>query len=312
MLALHEKYGPVVRTAPNELSFNTASSWNDIYGFRPGHKTFVKSEFYEGGSFHDQGVRSIVTARDPREHSEMRRQLSHAFSDKALKEQHHLVTDIVDELVKQIGISGEGEQGTDLERWLNMATFDITGSLAFGQSFDALKNGKNLSSETGLQTRYENDSLIRPSDGIGGTHPSVAFIQKALGQIGLLDTMKRFPVIGLICQILLRNRIEKLMDDNKTHERNTMRVIQRFGQILTVSEFSLPLQTSNRSNIDGLKILVVAPISLRVFWEATKRKSSPMSSWQPTLQICCKYKNPPIRTYFFLRRLSSHFLIHQH
>ncbi|KAJ5938879.1 Short-chain dehydrogenase/reductase SDR [Penicillium verhagenii] len=34
LLGLHLKYGPVVRTAPNELSFNTAQSWKDIHGFR--------------------------------------------------------------------------------------------------------------------------------------------------------------------------------------------------------------------------------------------------------------------------------------
>lgn len=67
VLALHEKYGPVVRVAPNEVSFSSPSSWEDIYGFRPGHKTFIKSDFYDGGSFADQ-VHSIVSERDPVEH----------------------------------------------------------------------------------------------------------------------------------------------------------------------------------------------------------------------------------------------------
>lgn len=32
--ALHEKYGPVVRISPNELSFTEAYAWEQIYGNR--------------------------------------------------------------------------------------------------------------------------------------------------------------------------------------------------------------------------------------------------------------------------------------
>ncbi|KAF1954082.1 hypothetical protein CC80DRAFT_356725, partial [Byssothecium circinans] len=42
MLNMHEKYGLVVRSAPKELSFNMATAWKDIDGFRAGHKTFIK------------------------------------------------------------------------------------------------------------------------------------------------------------------------------------------------------------------------------------------------------------------------------
>lgn len=31
---LHAKYGPVVRTAPNELSFTRACAWNDIHAVK--------------------------------------------------------------------------------------------------------------------------------------------------------------------------------------------------------------------------------------------------------------------------------------
>jgi hypothetical protein len=66
LLGLHEKYGPVVRIAPNELSFNTASSWKDIYGYRPGHSPFIKGGFYDGGPFVKRfGTRSLVNIKDP-------------------------------------------------------------------------------------------------------------------------------------------------------------------------------------------------------------------------------------------------------
>lgn len=91
ILDLHLKYGPVVRIAPNDLSFNSAQSWQDIYGFRQGHKTFIKGIFYEGGVFSSRGVSSIDTERDPQRHANMRRLLANAFSMTSLTEQEELI-----------------------------------------------------------------------------------------------------------------------------------------------------------------------------------------------------------------------------
>ena len=140
VLELHEKYGPVVRTAPNELSFSSAVSWKDIYGFRQGHLPFIKSEFYDGGSFADQ-AHSIVSERDPVTHGKMRRYLSHAFSDRSLKDQENLVAEVVDLFMKQLGEYASGDEGADIVIWFNLATFDIIGSLAFGESFGGVQSG---------------------------------------------------------------------------------------------------------------------------------------------------------------------------
>jgi len=140
-LELHDKYGPVVRTAPNELSFNSVSSWQDIYGFRVGHKPFIKSEFYDGGSFADQ-AHSIVSERDPVVHGKMRKYLSHAFSDRSLKAQEHLVSEVVDLFIAKLGERGTNAEGTNMVMWYNLCTFDIIGSLAFGESFEGVQSGK--------------------------------------------------------------------------------------------------------------------------------------------------------------------------
>lgn len=129
--------GPIVRTAPNELSFNTMESWRDIYGFRQGHQTFIKSNFYDGGSFAaSYGLHSIVSERDPTEHGKMRKYLSHAFSDRSLKEQEYLVSEVVDQFIDTIGTKGAPSgPGINLVTWFNLMTFDIITSLAFGEAF---------------------------------------------------------------------------------------------------------------------------------------------------------------------------------
>ena len=66
----------------------------------------------------------------------MRKYLSHAFSDRSLKEQEHLVSEVVDEFVNQIGKEGAPSgKGIDLVTWFNLTTFDIITSLAFGEAF---------------------------------------------------------------------------------------------------------------------------------------------------------------------------------
>jgi hypothetical protein len=40
---IHEKYGSIVRVAPNEVSFIDARACKDIYGQRSGHKPFPKN-----------------------------------------------------------------------------------------------------------------------------------------------------------------------------------------------------------------------------------------------------------------------------
>lgn len=102
---------------------------------------FIKSEFYDGGSFADQ-AHSIVSERDPVTHGKMRRYLSYAFSDRSLKDQENLVAEVVDLFMKQLGEYASGDEGADIVIWFNLTTFDIIGSLAFGESFGGVQSGK--------------------------------------------------------------------------------------------------------------------------------------------------------------------------
>lgn len=116
-----------MRVAPNELSFNTAQSWRDIYEKKKGHATFIKSDFYDGGNFAAE-AHSIVSVRDPDEHANMRRYLRDAFSDRSLREQEYLISEVIDRFVERIGEEGKDKSGIDIVRWFNLATFDSKSS----------------------------------------------------------------------------------------------------------------------------------------------------------------------------------------
>jgi hypothetical protein len=48
MLELHERYGDVVRLAPDELSYANEEAWREVYGYRSGRKEVGKEVVKDG------------------------------------------------------------------------------------------------------------------------------------------------------------------------------------------------------------------------------------------------------------------------
>ncbi|RDW89918.1 cytochrome P450 [Aspergillus mulundensis] len=147
---LHETYGPVVRYSPSELSFTSPTAWKDIYGF--GDNAPIKDpSFYSLIHLSRDKSNSIFTAGND-DHPRVRKALSYAFSERALREQEGIVKGYVDLLVQRLRrlagsscSSADKDQGlarVDLVEWYNFTTFDIIGDLAIGQSFNCLLGSK--------------------------------------------------------------------------------------------------------------------------------------------------------------------------
>jgi cytochrome P450 len=67
---------------------------------------------------------SLLTA-EGEDHGRMRRNISHAFSAKALEEQQGILQGYIDLLVKRL--KERSGQVVDLVNWYNFTTFDIIG-----------------------------------------------------------------------------------------------------------------------------------------------------------------------------------------
>ena len=133
---LHHKYGTVVRVSPNQLSFNSATSFKNIYGHVAGRKPFLKGSYYEPMPGQ---MRTLVSVSDPSHHALMRKTLSHGFSAGALVAQEDRVHYYVDQLIRQIHASDGNAM--DMTKWYSWTAFDIIGELAFGESFGAVESG---------------------------------------------------------------------------------------------------------------------------------------------------------------------------
>ncbi|KAH7396245.1 cytochrome P450 monooxygenase-like protein [Pyrenochaeta sp. MPI-SDFR-AT-0127] len=129
---IHEQYGDIVRINPNTLSIIKPDAWRGISSNDRSHP-----EFYFRGT---GGEPVDIISADNANHARIRRPLNHAFSEQALRNQEEIINSYITLLIEKLHKRAQARVSVDIMRWLNFTTFDITGDLAFDESFDSLKN----------------------------------------------------------------------------------------------------------------------------------------------------------------------------
>ncbi|RDW82598.1 hypothetical protein BP6252_03710 [Coleophoma cylindrospora] len=133
---LHRKYGPVVRVAPNNLSYTDPDAWNDIYTLGADKQELPKASLFRSDS-KDAGIIGSTWNN----HQRIRGSFKNAFSTQAMKEQEPRIISLVNLYIQRLhehAIQGP----VDLQAFYVYATFDIMGDLAFGESFGCLEGMK--------------------------------------------------------------------------------------------------------------------------------------------------------------------------
>ncbi|KAJ5664695.1 hypothetical protein N7462_011508 [Penicillium macrosclerotiorum] len=181
LTALHEQYGSVLRISPHELAFNTPQAFRDIYGARPGG-CFPKDRTHYLPPAN--GVNHLVCEVDHTSHARQRRLLSHAFSERALRDQESLITSYVDTMIFKLHLEIQRSSScVDIKHWMNFTTFDITGDLIFGESFNCLKDSK--------------------------LHPWIELIFKSIKALALDGITRQFPVLRTFLRAFIPRRIQQ-------------------------------------------------------------------------------------------------------
>ena len=137
--ALHRKYGPVIRVAPNELAFADPSSWKDVMG--GGSKELAKwGDAYLLPAFMAPHLQNTV---DKEHHKMLRRAVAPGFSDQSLRAQEPLVSKYIENLTARLRESCvAGKPVFNMEKWYRFTVFDIIGDLALGESFGCLNSAE--------------------------------------------------------------------------------------------------------------------------------------------------------------------------
>ncbi|KAL5048957.1 hypothetical protein BDW71DRAFT_213171 [Aspergillus fruticulosus] len=127
---LHERYGPVIRIAPNEVTFAHPEAYTGIFQPRSdqGQQQFLKDPvWWARQPGHPDSLLSVIS---PEKHAHMRRILSPGFTARALREQEPFVQKYVNLLIAQL---------QDLVRESKSAQVNMT---PFGESFDCLQHSR--------------------------------------------------------------------------------------------------------------------------------------------------------------------------
>ncbi|KAH6865564.1 cytochrome P-450 [Alternaria rosae] len=123
---------PVIRIAPDELSYTSSTASKKIYGSNP-PREFLKCLDGRGvAPAVVNGRRSIVT-ETPERHTVLRRAIQPAFSERALRDQEHFFREHTDKLIGQLRKPQYNAVQQNMLRWFSLLSFDIMSDLAFSQ-----------------------------------------------------------------------------------------------------------------------------------------------------------------------------------
>jgi len=96
---LHRRYGPIVRIAPNEITFAKAEAWIDIFQGRAGHLQFPKDPLWWA---RQPGHSESLLSAGFEDHARMRKLLHHGFTQRALRNQEPILQKYVGLLIDRL------------------------------------------------------------------------------------------------------------------------------------------------------------------------------------------------------------------
>lgn len=153
MIRLHKKYGPLVRTGPNELSVADLAAIKTIYG---AGTQFRKSDWYSVWQGHRKF--DLFAERDEKIHAQQRRLVSRAYSMEALKDLEPHVDTAVNTFISKM--AALKHKSIDMGRWTQLFAFDIIGEVTFSKSFGFMDAGSDDGSFGQIETALKSAAWI--------------------------------------------------------------------------------------------------------------------------------------------------------
>ena len=127
----HEKYGPVIRIAPNKVCVSADEGIKAIYN----NKT-SKSSAYAGFRYHQ--VKMCIGLLDVKSAHVRRKGLLPAFSRQNLNEMEPIIRFHLTRFLGWLEQFDQREESVDCFKWFRYLTFDVVTDIAFGQQLGML------------------------------------------------------------------------------------------------------------------------------------------------------------------------------
>ncbi|KAI0025983.1 cytochrome P450 [Xylariomycetidae sp. FL0641] len=134
-------YGDTVRIAPNELVFVSPRALADLYSSHTRNiEVFPKTQINNHGNDEHGG---LLWEWDPVRHRRVAKQMSPAFSGRALQAKETALHTYIDLFVSRMKEYGASPEGISLTAWVNWLCVDISADMAYNWEMNAMKDMRN-------------------------------------------------------------------------------------------------------------------------------------------------------------------------
>ncbi|PVH84305.1 cytochrome P450 [Cadophora sp. DSE1049] len=198
---LHEKYGPIVRLAPNEYSIDDPAAIQIIYGSRG---RFTKSAWYDASGF--PGKPNSFNDHDIERHAAGRRKVSSAYSMTSLTQLEPFLDDCTTILRARLDEFAGNATFVDISRWTQYYAFDVIGAMTLGERFGFLDSGADVH---GIIRTLESTLFYASRVGI------YSFIHPVLFWFNMLLNMKGMGFLMNLIRGIVVTRMDKPLANSK-------------------------------------------------------------------------------------------------
>lgn len=143
-IALHRKYGSLVRIGPNMVSVNDPSAISTIYSFS---KVLNKTPFYGAAEawYKAQPLETMITTRNEQYHTELQRVASKAYSTTSAIDMEAQMQPLIDLVLDRLSQAGkEGQRSVDAATMLAHYAFDAVGCVNISEDLGFLRTGTDV------------------------------------------------------------------------------------------------------------------------------------------------------------------------
>ncbi|KAI0803957.1 cytochrome P450 [Xylaria sp. FL0064] len=138
LVALHQRYGPVVRIGPNELSVVDPDAFLQIYRVNGAYAKSASYSVLKGSRPFD-----LAGERNEKIHSAQRRLVARAYSMESTLQLERQVDELIAPLLKRFDDMAFSKQTIDLGYWLQLFAFDVIGAVSFSKPYGFVSSGSD-------------------------------------------------------------------------------------------------------------------------------------------------------------------------
>ena len=144
-VALHRRYGPVVRVAPDMYSIDSSDIIKQVYGI--GSK-YAKSDWYEAWKHPSPDRGTLFSERDLGAHADSRKRFQAMYSMSSLVHYEKSVDECAAIFTTRLAEFANRSATIDMARWFQHYAFDVIGEITYSHRFGFLDRGEDFA---GLQ-----------------------------------------------------------------------------------------------------------------------------------------------------------------